>query len=195
MRVELYLNSGLGILSPMTVAAISMQTSQYAFRPAAHSDLPLLRRWLSTPEVVRWWGDPEEEFTLLQEDLEDPRMVMRIVCFEGRPFAYAQDYEVYSWPQPHFAVLPAGARAIDAFIGEPGMLGVGHGSRFLALLAQRLRNEGAPRVVIDPDVANLRARRAYEKALFRADSVVETGQGAVVLMIFDDTAAAGGPVP
>jgi aminoglycoside 6'-N-acetyltransferase len=92
---------------------------------------------------------------------------------------------VQSWPQPHLAGLPAGTRAIDAFVGEPGMLGCGHGAHFLRLLAERLRHEGAPVVAIDPDVDNLRARRAYAKAGFRGDSVVDTGEGPAVLMLFE----------
>lgn len=157
----------------------------YDFRPATADDLPLLRAWLRTPEVVRWWGDPDEQAKLLEEDLSEPLMVMRIVSFAGCPFAYVQDYAVDSWPQPHFAGLPAGARAIDAFVGEPDMIGRGHGSAFLRLLAERLRAEGAPAVAIDPDVDNLRARRAYERAGFRAAGVVETGEGPAMLMIFE----------
>jgi aminoglycoside 6'-N-acetyltransferase len=79
----------------------------YALRPAVREDLPLLRAWLRTPEVVRWWGDPEAEAALLEEDLSEPRMVMRIVSFEGAPFAYAQHYALHDWPQPHFATLPS----------------------------------------------------------------------------------------
>jgi len=161
-----------------------MEPSPYSFRRAGLDDLPLLHRWLRTPEVVRWWGLPDEQFTLLREDLEEPRMVMRIVQFEQRSFAYAQDYDVHSWPQPHFAGLPVGTRAIDAFIGEPTMLGLGHGPHFLKLLAERLRSEGAPLVAIDADANNLRARRAYEKAGFRADSIVETERGRAILMLF-----------
>ena len=145
----------------------------------------MFRRWLATPEVVRWWGDPDEQYALLQEDLGEPKMTMRVVCLGELPFAYAQDYEVHSWPQPHLQRLPVGTRAIDAFVGEPGMLGRGHGSCFLRLLAERLMREGAPAVVIDPDVKNLRARRAYEKAGFRVDSVVEIAEGEIVLMMFD----------
>jgi aminoglycoside 6'-N-acetyltransferase len=156
----------------------------YTFRPAGADDLPLLERWLRTTEVVRWWGDPREQAALLREDLYEPRMVMRIVSLAGRPFAYAQDYDVHAWPQPHFAHLPAGTRAIDSFIGEPDMIGQGHGSRFLNIMAQRLRAEGAPVVAIDPDVENLRARRAYAKAGFRGETVVETGAGPAVLMLF-----------
>jgi len=90
----------------------------YTFRRARRQDLTLLRSWLCTPDVVRWWGDPEEQAALLREDLDGPHMVMRIVSYEGRPFAYVQDYDVHVWPQPHFNHLPAGSRAIDAFIGE-----------------------------------------------------------------------------
>src|SRR5258708_7151654 len=146
--------------------------SAYTFRPATRQDLPLLQRWLRAPEVVPWWGDPEEQAALLRDDLDEPSMVMRIVCFEGRPFAYAQDYEVHAWPQPHLAHLPAGSRAIDSFIGEPEMIGRGYGSAYLRLLAQQLRAQGAPVVAIDPDQHNLRARRAYEKAGFRGGTVV-----------------------
>lgn len=155
----------------------------YAFRPAALQDLPLLQQWLRTPEVVRWWGNADEQAALLREDMGEPRMVMRIVSFEGRPFAYAQDYAVHVWPQPHFAHLPPGSRAIDSFIGEPDMIGRGHGSIYLKLLAERLRAEGAPVVAIDPDLDNLRARRAYEKAGFRGGTAVE--RGPAILMIFD----------
>ena len=159
--------------------------SAYAFRPAALQDLPLLQHWLRTPEVVRWWGNAEEQALLLREDLEEPCMVMRIVSFEGRPFAYAQDYAVHIWPQQHFARLLPGSRAIDSFIGEPDMIGRGHGSTYLKLVAERLWAEGAPVVAVDPDVDNLRARRAYEKAGFRGDTVVESGEGPAILMIFD----------
>jgi aminoglycoside 6'-N-acetyltransferase len=158
----------------------------YAFRPALRHDLPMLERWLRAPEVVRWWGDPGEQAALLQQDLDEPAMVMRIVSFAGRPFAYAQDYAVHTWPQPHFADLPAGARAIDTFIGEPDMIGRGHGGAYLRLLAARLRAEGAPIVAIDPDLDNVRALRAYAKAGFYGSTVVDSTEGPAMLMIFQD---------
>jgi len=89
----------------------------YTFRSAIRNDIPLLDAWLRTPEVARWWGAPDEQAALLLADLDAPRMAMQIVCFEGRPFAYAQHYDVHAWPQPHFDALPLGARAIDSFIG------------------------------------------------------------------------------
>src|ERR1700753_2349869 len=122
----------------------------YVFRQCVKEDLAMLAIWLRTPEVVHWWGNPEEQTRLLEEDLEEPGMTMRIVSFHGTPFAYAQYYEVHTWPQPHFESLPRGSRAIDAFIGEPDMVGKGHGSAFLRLLAEQLIDEGAPLGGIDP---------------------------------------------
>jgi aminoglycoside 6'-N-acetyltransferase len=168
-----------------------MIPSPYTFRRAEVGDLAMFRRWLHSPEIVRWWGDPEEQFALIEGDLSEPKMVMRVVCYAGRPFAYAQDYDVQSWPQPHFAALPPGSRAIDAFIGEPDMIGRGHGSAFLRLLAARLREEGAPVVAIDPRIDNLRARRAYAKAGFRGERTVMTADGPAVLMLFGKTEGGG----
>lgn len=144
----------------------------------------MLKRWLATPEAVRWWGDPAREAALLEEDLHEPGMVMRIVSFDGRCFAYAQDYDVSSWPQAHLSHLPRGSRAIDTFIGKPDMIGCGHGAAFLRLLARRLIEEGAPQVVIDPPADNIRARRAYSRAGFVGYLPVSTEQGPVVVMTF-----------
>lgn len=171
----------------------SANTPAYAFRPAVGADLSLLRRWLRTPEVLRWWGDAEAQEALLREDFAEPAMVMRIVSFDSRPFAYAQDYEVHVWPQPHLAYLPHGSRAIDSFIGEPDMIGRGHGSAYLRLLAERLMREGAPIVAIDPDRNNIRARRAYARAGFRGDTVVDTEAGLAILMLFEGEGHRRGP--
>ena len=167
----------------------------YSFRPAVAGDLPRLRRWLHAPEVMRWWGDPREQFELLRADLNEPRMAMRIVSFNGRPFAYAQDYAVHAWPQPHLTHLPQGARAIDSFIGCPSMVGRGHGSAYLSLLAQRLCAEGAPLVAIDPAADNLRALRAYVRAGFRFEARVETETGQSALMIYNPMRQASSPSP
>ena len=42
----------------------------YIFRPMSAADLPLIRHWLETPEVVRWWGQPDEQYALVSGDLD-----------------------------------------------------------------------------------------------------------------------------
>jgi aminoglycoside 6'-N-acetyltransferase len=156
----------------------------YGVRPVCAEDLPLLRRWLETPHARRWWGDPDFEFTLLEEDLSNPLMRMRIVSLDGRPFAYVQDYDVGAWQQDHLARLPEGTRAVDTFIGEEDLIDQGHGSAYMRLIARQLIAEGAPCVVVDPDPDNLRARKAYARAGFGQERLVQTPEGPAVLMVF-----------
>jgi len=154
----------------------------YSFRPMTAEDFGIARRWLETPEVRRWWGDPDGEISLLEEDLDDPRMAMWIVAHEGLPFAYIQDYEPHAWAMHPFAFLPPGSRGVDQFIGEPDMIGCGHGSAFVRAHVDQLFAEGAPAVGVDPDPANARAIRAYEKAGFGRGPVVDTEWGPSMLM-------------
>ena len=148
----------MGVHKDGYATAMKADRAAYSFRPASSHDLPRLRRWLNAPEVRRWWGDPREQFELLRGDLNGPLMTMRIVSLGGRPFAYAQDYDVHSWPQPHLSHLPPGSRAIDSFIGWPSLIGRGHGQAYLRLLAERLRADGAPLVAIDPAESPCAAR-------------------------------------
>ena len=156
----------------------------YRFRDFTPADLPLAERWLRTPEVARWWGDAEEQLVSLRGHLTDASIRQWIVEHGDRPFAYVQAYPVQDWPQPHLMDLPPGAQAVDAFIGEPDMIGCGHGSAFLGQLARMLVEEGAPLVSIDPHPQNERARRAYERAGFVGDEIFDTVEGPVVLMLF-----------
>lgn len=154
----------------------------YTFRPMTVADLPLARLWLRTPQVVEWWGDPDHELTLLEDDLEDPNMAMWIVSHAGRPFAYIQDYDPHAWEMHHFAELPPGSRGIDQFIGEPDMIGRGHGTALVRAHVDWLLEKGAPAIGVDPDPDNGRAIRAYEKAGFVQREVKDTEWGPALLM-------------
>jgi aminoglycoside 6'-N-acetyltransferase len=133
----------------------------YRFRSIVDADFPMMEQWLKAPAVARWWGDPAEQLVPLKEDLDNPLMRQWIVEYGQRPFAYVQAYEAHAWPQVHLQSLPGRTQVIDAFIGEPDMIGRGHGSAFLRLLASSIIREGAPLVAIDPDAGNQRARRAF----------------------------------
>jgi aminoglycoside 6'-N-acetyltransferase len=78
-----------------------------------------------------------------------------------------------------------GTCGIDQFIGEPDMIERGHGSQFVRAFVDRLLATGCPRVLTDPDPANARAIRAYQKAGFCAEREVDTPEGRALLMIRD----------
>jgi aminoglycoside 6'-N-acetyltransferase len=154
----------------------------YAFRPMAPGDLAMVRRWLETPEVVRWWGQPDQQYELVSGDLAHPDMDQFIVSLDGRPFGYIQCYALSTW-NGGLGLHPSKTRGIDQFIGVPDMIGRGHGSGFIRQFAEGLLKSGTPRVVTDPDPANGRAVRAYEKAGFARDRMVDTPEGAALLMV------------
>lgn len=158
--------------------------SLYTFRIITDDDLPMVEEWLHSPEATQWWGEPSEQLALIREDFTIDEMRQWIVSCDGAPFAYAQAYEVHAWPQPHLAHLPQGTMAIDTFIGVSEMVGRGHGSAYLRSLTEMLIAEGAPCVAIDPDLTNVRARKAYRNAGFRDEAEVLTDTGPVLLMIF-----------
>ena len=159
-----------------------MASAAYEFSPMTSADLPLIRRWLETPHVSEWWHDPAEQFELVSGDLDHPDMAQYIVASDGRPFAYLQCYNLSDW-NTGFGPQPVGTRGLDQFIGEADMLGRGHGSAFIRSFTERLLTKGTPRVVIDPDPANARAIRAYERAGFSKDRIVDTPDGPALLMV------------
>jgi aminoglycoside 6'-N-acetyltransferase len=154
----------------------------YVFRPMTSADLPLVRRWLAQPHVVQWWGDPSEQYDLVSGDLDEPAMDQFIVSAASGDFAYLQCYDLTVW-NSGFGEHPRGTSGIDQFIGEPDMIERGHGSAFIrTFVDERLRN-GAPRIVTDPDPANTRAVRAYQKAGFERAGMVDTLDGPALLMV------------
>ena len=156
----------------------------YVFRPMQAGDLPLIARWLALPHVRQWWGDPAEQYALVSGDLSEPAMDQYIVEANGRAFAYLQCYDLTAW-NCGFGVQPEGTRGIDLFIGEPDM--IGHGSALISRFVQDRLQQGLRRIVTDPDPANLRAIRAYEKAGFARDRMVKTPDGPALLMVHDRT--------
>jgi aminoglycoside 6'-N-acetyltransferase len=158
--------------------------SDYVFRSMTPVDLPLIRRWLEAPEVMRWWGQPDEQYALVSGDLDHPNMDQFIVALDDHPFGYIQCYGLGTWNHG-FGAQPPKTRGIDQFIGETDMIGRGHGSGFIRQFADGLLTSGIPRIVTDPDPDNGRAVRAYARAGFHSDRVVDTPDGPALLMVRD----------
>lgn len=146
------------------------------------ADFPLLRGWLGHPHVRAWWGDPEEELALIEEDLDGTTCDMRVVWAEA-PFAFVQDYPVRAYGAPHYGHLPDAARAMDTFLGDPVYLGLGHGARYLRARADALFDAGVPAVAVDPDPGNAQAIATYRKAGFREVGLRRCEDGSETLVM------------
>jgi aminoglycoside 6'-N-acetyltransferase len=158
--------------------------ASYQFRPMSAGDLSLVKDWLARPHVVEWWGDPDEQFGLVSGDMNEPAMDQYIVSTQQAPFGYLQCYRLTDW-NICFGSQPDGTRGIDQMIGLPEMVGQGHGSGFIREFIEDLLANSTPRVVVDPDPENARAVRAYEKAGFVKDRLVDTPDGIALLMVRD----------
>jgi len=156
------------------------EAPRYSFRAVTVEDLPLLAAWQAHPHVRAWWDSEPYDAA----DLADPRVARWIVSIAERPFAFMQDYTVHGWDDHPFARLPAGSRGIDQFIGEPEMLGIGHGSAFIAARMKMLFDAGAPIIGTDPHPDNARAIAVYTKLGFEpAGEPRETQWGLVLPML------------
>ena len=155
--------------------------SKYDFRKATMGDLPTLLEWQVQPHVREWW-DSDEPYD--QEELSDPRVSRCIVSVDGRPFAFMQDYSVHGWEDHHFAHLPKGARGIDQYIGDPKMIGIGHGTAFIGTRVGFLFDCGVPMLATDPHPDNERAIAVYKKLGFEpAGQPQETQWGLILPML------------
>ena len=139
--------------------------NRYTFRKMTPADFDLMSKWRSRPHVREWWGS---DAPCSYKELEDVRVERWIVSVGHRPIGYIQDYTVHGWENHHFLALPPGSRGIDQFIGEPDMIGKGHGPAFISEHLIRLFSEGAAVVATDPHPENTRAIAAYQKVGFAA---------------------------
>ncbi len=125
----------------------------------------------------RWYDDVAAE-TYPDDTITDYRRAIRgeeptdryVIRLDGRPIGEIQSYRIDD--DPGYAAQVSLSRAafgIDLFIGEPDLIGHGHGP---VLIRAFLRDVAFPRYgvdlcVIGPSRSNVAAIRAYEKAGFR----------------------------
>jgi aminoglycoside 6'-N-acetyltransferase len=160
----------------------------YAFRALEKRHLPLLKRWIAQPHWREWWGkgDIDDEVAAIEADMESDHFEPMIVELGGKPLAYVQTYDPHLEDGHPYQDQPFGTLGVDISIGDFDMLGQGHGSAILEALAEMLFDEGVPRLVIDPDPANARAIRAYEKAGFVVFDTRTSIYGPALMMALDN---------
>lgn len=164
---------------------MAKQEGSYDFRPVTEKDLPMIAGWLAQPHLAEWWNDPETEIAEIRDHIDSISVEPLIVELDGKPIAYLQSYDPHLEDDHPYADQPFGTLGIDLSIGPPELLGIGHGSAIVRQFIEDLFDEGVPRVIIDPNPANIRAIRAYEKAGFRAIDRRQSVYGDVVLMAID----------
>jgi RimJ/RimL family protein N-acetyltransferase len=152
----------------------SSEPARIGFRPVTADDLPLLETWLNAPHWREWWGDPETELGYIRDMIEGRDTTRPFVFLvDGVAVGYIQiwyiaDHLEEPWlsEAPWLTQVPADSVGVDLGIGDASRLSKGLGSAVVKAFTGLLRAEGHDNIIIDPDIANKRAVRAYEKAGF-----------------------------
>ncbi|MCA1407143.1 MULTISPECIES: GNAT family N-acetyltransferase [unclassified Sinorhizobium] len=137
-----------------------------SFLSVADSHLSMLHGWLSEPHVRQWWGDPDKELESIRDGCASGEVEGFIFHVDGKPAGYIQSWTPSQYDEPWAKDLPSDTPGVDIFVGPPEMTGKGIAALALKAFAERLFENGAARIVIDPDAGNRRAVRAYAKAGF-----------------------------
>ncbi len=171
--------------------------TRIGFIPVCPEHYPLLHRWLTAPHMREWWGDPEEELSHIRAMVEG-RDTTRpfLIALDDEPVGYIQywfigHHQNEQWVRDHPWLMdfPSNAIGVDLSIGDADRLSQGIGSAALAAFVRMLREQGHTNIIIDPDPANARAVRAYEKAGFRKMRLAVAYDGPVLLMVHRETRA------
>lgn len=158
------------------------------FQPLTRADLPAIADWLARPHVAEWWGAPAPEEVEAEYGpvLGADGPVWCYFAYDAgvsvgfiQSYAPARCHDDGWWLDEH----DPGVRGIDQFLADADSLGRGLGTRMVrAFLARLFADPAVTRVQTDPDPANARAIRCYEKSGFRASHIVDTPDGPALLM-------------
>ncbi len=148
--------------------------ARIGFRGLREEDLPLMYRWLNTPEVGRWYGEALPLHGIVRK--YGPRVRGEVptrpfaILYEGQPVGYVQTYRIADWPEYAAQVaVEQTAAGVDLFIGEPSLQHRGLGTAFLKRFLREVvfADPAIASCVLGPDPRNAAAIRCYEKAGFR----------------------------
>lgn len=164
------------------------------FQPLQASHFPLLLKWLETPHVKTWWDEDvqwtpkliEEKYGSyvhgynLEQGVKKP--LQAYVIYSGaQPIGYIQLYNPRDYLREELLEdLPPSLAGLDFFIGEEEYLGKSLGSLILQQFLKEYADPLYDACLVDPDTANIKAIRTYEKAGFKK---IRTGKEGMITWI------------
>lgn len=136
-------------------------------RPAVSADLELLRRWDEQPHNIA--SDPNSDWAWETELGRTPDWREQLIAeVGGRPVGFIQIIDPAREVSHYWGEVEQNLRAVDIWIGEPSDLGLGYGTKMMALaLARCFAAPEVSAVLVDPLSSNVRAHRFYGRFGFR----------------------------
>lgn len=159
-----------------------MDVTNVSFRRLTLEDLPLLYEWIKNEPIVNdFWGydheGPYEEFikgfmdSIEGREPTEPYMIF----YHEVPIGYVQTYMWKHYPVYGEHIDLKDAAGLDILIGNAEFRGKGLGADILRRFLSEavFTNPDVERCIIDPEVRNSAAVRAYEKVGFQIVKRVE----------------------
>ena len=149
-----------------------------SLRPASQADVPLLAEWARRPHVIRattddptateaWEGADWSEEVARRDELGPDVWDVLIAELDGRPIGMVALHDAHREPDHYWGDVDPGTRALDIWIGEPDLLGRGHGTAMMRqAIARVFADPRAESLVIDPLAGNADAIRFYRRLAF-----------------------------
>jgi RimJ/RimL family protein N-acetyltransferase len=167
---ETYTNSKTTFIRDINLKAVKPHLH---FKPLAETDFPLLLKWLEEPHVKAWWDQDiiwTPELIAKKYALNRPVQAY-VILIDEMPIGYIQFYDVKDFADADRPQCSGSVAGLDYYIGEPGFLKKG----FAPIILQKFLSEKVKPLfahcLVDPDIQNASAIRAYEKAGFKAIEV------------------------
>lgn len=149
----------------------------FTFNPLKESDLNLLCEWMQKPHVKEWWNDElstDEIKAKYRERIGSSLVASFISNLNDRPIGFIQ----YWWPHPTGEMV-----GMDQFIGEEDYINCGYGTHMtIGFVKKIFKDPRIKKIHVDPNPANHRAIRCYEKAGFKFIRQSITVDGVAYLM-------------
>jgi aminoglycoside 6'-N-acetyltransferase len=167
------------------------------FYPLTHSDLSLLLNWLNKPHLKATWGESKQwsmgdiqdkyasylyRYKINHEGQKRP-LHAYIIQLDNRSIGYIQFYDAFDFPRQGYTLeeqLPSSflkksnknLTALDIFIGEKEFIGKGYGPHILEVFCKKFIFDSFEACMVDPDLNNSQAIKAYKKAGFQLLTVI-----------------------
>lgn len=145
-----------------------------SLRPATRTDWPLIRSWISQPDIQHWRGNPSAAEAEVRIAQNSAQALSWLIVLGAERIGYGHAIDATYWGATLPQGMPAGAWEIDLFIGEPRQRGKGYGERALSMIAEEVFSTTlAVAVCAIVSVRREAAVRIYERAGFAWAAVFE----------------------
>ncbi len=172
---EAYTNSKTTFIRDINLKAVKPHLH---FKPLAETDFPLLLKWLEEPHIKAWW---DQDITWTLELITQKYSAVRnvhgfIILVQQVPIGYIQFYDIHDFSDADRPQFPQSVARLDYYIGESGFLKKSFAPLILKKFLQEQVKPLFSRCLVDPNIKNIAAIFAYEKAGFSRLMDAESGE-------------------